>query len=296
MAPATCRYDLELFKAPDLSAYADWPRPKEGFFFQYDRLFMAIQQPSRTDIGVPGGVAVGLINGVINFDPTNQPVGDILTAYGNSLDTGFMRAKQTWGNRFELGFMEDNKGWFVSIMNIQNQVNTYTAGNTTTPFPAGITIVFRDPRNLLMGFVDTNGDGFDDDLNISGPITPFNRVPSVFGRPTGAPPVNLDTTGDGVPDTFAGFTDFGDQVPLVPRFNTIVAVNTTSINSVEVNRSWRYPISHNGGIWQLNAGVRWIILRDSFDVTAQDTLGGAGTSAGTSADQHRPPRASVAWG
>ena len=88
-----------------------------------------------------------------------------------------------------------------------------------------------------MGFVDTNGDGFDDDLNISGPITPFNRVPSVFGRPTGALPVNLDTTGDGVPDTFAGFTDFGDEVPLVPRFNTIVAVNTTSINSVEVNRS-----------------------------------------------------------
>jgi Putative beta barrel porin-7 (BBP7) len=268
--PSNIRYDLELFKAPDLSAYADWPRPKEGFFFQYDRLFWAIQQPSRTAIGVPGGVGVGLRNGVINFDNTNQPVGDILSTYGNSLDTGFLRAKQTWGNRFELGFMEDDKGWFVSIMNIQNQVQTYSAGSVA--IPAGLTIVFRDPRNLLMGFVDTNGDGFDDDLNISGPITPFNRVPSVFGRPTGAPPVNLDTNGDGVPDSFAGFTDFGDEVKLVPYFNTIVAQNTTSINSVEVNRSWRYPISHNGGIWQLNLGVRWIILRDSFNVTATDTL------------------------
>ena len=57
--PSDVRYDLELFKVPDLSAYADWPRPKQGFFFQYDRLFMAIQQPSRTDIGVPGGVAGG---------------------------------------------------------------------------------------------------------------------------------------------------------------------------------------------------------------------------------------------
>ena len=64
-------------------------------------------------------------------------------AYGNSLDTGFLRAEQTWGNRFELGFMEDNKGWFVSIMNIQNQVNTYTAGDTTTPFPAGVRSYFE---------------------------------------------------------------------------------------------------------------------------------------------------------
>jgi hypothetical protein len=277
--PSDIRYDLELFRAPDLSAYADWPRPKEGFFFQYDRLYMAIQQPSRTDIGVPGAVAVGLRNGVLNFDSTNQPVGDILTTYGNSLDTGFLRAKQTWGNRYELGYMEDNKGWFVSIMNIQNQLQTFAAGNAT--IPAGLTIVFRDPRNLLLGFVDTNGDGFDDDLNISGPITPHNRVPNVFGRPVYRPtPVNLDTTSDGVPDTFAGFTDFGDEVPLIPIFNTITAVNTTSINSVEINRSWRYPISHNGGIWQLNAGVRWIILRDSFDVTATDTLGGVGPPPG----------------
>jgi hypothetical protein len=275
--PSSIRYDLELFKPPDLSTYGDWPRPNEGLYFSYERLYYSISQPNRTEIGVPGGTATGLLNGVINFDPTNQPVGEILESYNNSLDTGFLRADQTWGNRFEFGFMEDGQGWNMSILNLQDQIQTFAIGDAINP--AGITMVFRDPRNLLLGFVDTNGDGFDDDLNISGAITPFNRVPTVFGRPTGSPPTgpfNLDTTGDGIPDAFAFFTDFGDQVRLVPIFNTIVIQNITSLNSVEVNRAWRYPPNHRGNQFTLNAGVRWMILRDAFNVAATATLGSAG--------------------
>jgi hypothetical protein len=270
--PSNVRYDLELFKPPDVSAYADWPRPNEGMFFQYERLFWAIQQPTRTDIGLANGVAVGLVNGVINFDPTNQPIGNILTAYRNSLDTGFLRADQTWGNRFELGFVEDNKGWLFSMMNLQDQIqNAFFGGDLNTPTltpPGGIFIVFRDPRNLLLGFVDTNGDGFDDDLNVTGVPGIYNRVPGVFGRPTGPGNANLDINNDGIPDAFAGFTDFGDQVPLVPIFNEVFVRNATSLNSIEVSRTWRYPPTHIGGIWQLNVGVRWILYRDRFDVTA----------------------------
>ncbi len=79
-------------------------------------------------------------------------VSEILRPYGNSLDTNFLGAKQTWGNRFELGFMEDNKGWFVSIMNLNPQQQSYFAGNANTP--AGLTVVFNDPQHLLLGFVD----------------------------------------------------------------------------------------------------------------------------------------------
>jgi hypothetical protein len=272
--PSSIRYDLELFKPPDLSTYGDWPRPAEGMYFQYERLYYSISQPNRTDVGVQGATATGLLNGVVNFDSTNQPIGNLLQTYGNSLDTGFLRADQTWGNRYDFGFIEDGKGWNISIMNLQDQIQSYSAGTATNP--AGITIVFNDPHNLLLGFVDTNGDGFDDDLNASGPIGPFNRVPSVFGRPTGNTPINLDTNFDGVPDAFAGFTDFGDRVPLVPIFNTITIQNITSLNSVEVNRTWRYPPSHRGNIWTLNTGVRWMILRDAFNVDATATLGSTG--------------------
>jgi hypothetical protein len=218
------------------------------------------------------------LNGVINFDPTNQPVSNILTAYGNSIDTGFLRADQTWGNRFELGFVEeDDKGWLVSIMNLQDQVqNNRFGGDLNVPIngipgsPDGIFIVFRDPRHLLLGFVDTNGDGFDDDLNANPFTAPgvFNKVPGVFGRPKGTPPVNLDTNGDGIPDSFAGFTDFGDMVPLVPFFNQVVTRNVTSMNSVEVMRTWRYPPNHRGNQWELMMGVRWMLYRDGFFVTA----------------------------
>ena len=275
--PSNERYDLDLFAPPDLSTYANWPRPKEGFFFQYDRLYWAISGPKRSSIGQPGS-AVGLLTdtGVNAIDPTNQDPSAILQVYSSSVDNGFVQANQVWGNRYELGFMEDSKGWLVSIMNLQRQTQSYRAGiftnadGTITGNPAGQTILFRDPQHLLLGFVDTNGDGFDDDLNMTGPISPFNRVPGVFGRPKqipGPPTVNQDTNNDGIPDTFAGFTDFGDEAPLVPVFNSISAVNITSMTGTEITRQWRYPTT-NYGIWDVFAGVRWLLLRDQFDVVA----------------------------
>jgi Putative beta barrel porin-7 (BBP7) len=41
-----------------------------------------------------------------------------------------------------------------------------------------------------------------------------------------------------------------------------------------LNRSWRLPIFHNGGIWEPFVGLRWLQLRDIFDVTATNTEGG----------------------
>jgi hypothetical protein len=275
--PSNVRYDLDLFAPPDLSTYANWPRPHEGFFFQYDRLYWAISGPRRQTIGQPG-TAVGFMtdNGVNAFDPTTQDPSSLLQNYSSSVDNGLVQADQVWGNRFELGFMEDSKGWLVSIMNLQRQTHAFQAGvftntdGTITGQPAGQTIVFRDPQHLLLGFVDTNGDGFDDDLNLTGPITPFNRVPTVFGRPKqipGPPTVNKDNNNDGIPDSFAGFTDFGDEVPLAAIFNTISAVNITSMTGTEITRDWRYP-STRYGVWDLLFGVRWLLLRDQFDVLA----------------------------
>jgi Putative beta barrel porin-7 (BBP7) len=281
--PSEVRYDLELFKRPDVSAYADWPRPNYGFFFQYERLYWAIQQPSRTDIGVPNSSAIGLVNGVVQFDPTNQPVGNILTSYSNSLDTGFLRADQTWGNR--------EKGWLLGIMNLQDQIqNAFFGGDSNNgTIPGGIKIVFRDPRHLLLGFVDTNGDGFDDDLNANPFTAPgiFNKVPGIFGRGNERPPqppstpLNLDTNGDGIPDSYAGFSDFGDMVPLVPLFNQITIRNVTSMNSVEIMRTWRYPPNHRGNQWQLMFGLRWLLYRDGFFVTALNDIQ---TPEGTTGD------------
>src|SRR5215471_17874568 len=72
--PSNIRYDLDLFAPPDLSTYANWPRPHEGFFFQYDRLYWAISGPRRTPIGQAGS-ALGFTTdrGNNNFIPTANP-------------------------------------------------------------------------------------------------------------------------------------------------------------------------------------------------------------------------------
>jgi hypothetical protein len=282
--PSNVRYDLDLFAPPDLSAYADWPRPNEGFFFQYDRLYWSISGPRRTPIG-QGGTALGFFNGPPQFDPTAQNPSLIVTPYASTADTGFIKADQVWGNRYELGFMEDNKGWLVSIMNLQKQTQQMIAGSTAATvggLPAGQTIIFRDPQGLLFGFVDTNGDGVDDDLNSA---TLFNPPPGkfpagtfgVFGRPLPANlNFNLAPPGSITPTTYAGFTDFGDEVALVPLFNSITAINQTSMVGTEIDRTWRYPTTKYG-VWDGFFGVRWLLFRDVFDVLAINDTPSNGT-------------------
>jgi len=288
--PSNVRYDFDLFAPPDLSAYANWPRPAEGFFFQYDRLYWALSGPRRTPIGQTGS-ALGFMadTGNNNFIPTANPPFDaqnprfILQAYGSSTDTGFIQADQTWGNRYELGWMEDDKGWLVSIFNLQNQTQAFAfgTGNPTTQSglntnPAGVVVLFRDPQHLLYGFVDTNGDGFDDDTNIGIPGVPSSstyRVPGVYGRPKAingsTTLVNQDTNSPptGIPNQNAGFTDFGDEVPLVPIFSTFTAINVTSMTGTEITRDWRYPTT-SYGVWDLLFGVRWLLLKDQLGVVA----------------------------
>jgi hypothetical protein len=144
--------------------------------------------------------------------------------------------------------------------------------------PAGLTIAFRDPQHLLLGFVDTNNDGVDDDLN-SNPFLAAggeSKVPGTFGRPRLPPSFfNQATGGSIIPTLDAGFTDFGDEVPLVPLFNTITAVNQTSMAGTEIMRDWRYPTTQYG-VWDLIFGVRWLLLRDQFTVAATN---GAATNA-----------------
>jgi hypothetical protein len=274
--PSDVRYDLELFKRPDISAYADWPRPNYGFFFQYERLYWSIDRPRTTDIGLNGARQLAYESGPVQFDPVGvpalgippQPVSDILRFFRNTEDTCFLGADQTWGNRFELGFVEpDDKGWLVSIMNLQTQNQSFVIN---APANNGIVVLFRDPLNLRWGFVDSQGRGIDDDLNIKafleGTLSANNGVLGVFGRPR--PIFNEALTGSVIPTLYAGFTDFGDQVPMVALFNLMTITNVTSMDGVEIDRTWRYPPNHRGNQWQLMLGVRWLVLNDFFGVTA----------------------------
>ena len=123
-----------------------------------------------------------------------------------------MKARFVWGNRFDIGYVNDNEyGWATSILKTNTQFNTF---NSATP----TFIYFLNGATL-----------------------------TTTGNPTGIP------TNDG-----AG-----------PQFATVIATNTTRLAGVELMRTYRYPVAHDGGIWTFMYGVRFFQLHDRFDIEAE---------------------------
>ncbi len=88
---------MQLFAPADLSEYGDYPRPNVGPWFQYDRIYWSTHQPK----------AAFALDGT----PLNE----------------YMDAAFQWGNRFELGYMQDDDtGWMTSILKTNYQLNNLT--------------------------------------------------------------------------------------------------------------------------------------------------------------------------
>jgi hypothetical protein len=129
-------YDFQLFAPPDLQDYEIYPEQSEGIFFNYDRLYWGITPPRVTGVGQTenGGylipvdpispqAIVQLNNGGIQASGTagGNVIGGIFI-YGADplqldLNTSWMRTAMTWGNRYEGGWMYDNRGVQISYFN-----------------------------------------------------------------------------------------------------------------------------------------------------------------------------------
>lgn len=251
-APVNHEPDWRWFAPADLSEYGcDRPESNEGFFFQYDRLIWAFTRPKVTDIGSESAERIV----TLPTDPARTRNGNAII-YVNDADTKFIETEWVWGNRFDLGYVVDDHGWLFSGSHLHTH-DTLLA--LATP-PIGGTddvtnaqIVFNDPFGVTFGFVDLNGDGFDDDLNGN----------NIFGRPL---PNNIDTPPiTGVPDA-PGPTDFGDRTDAPVIFDTLDAANKTTMFSLELMKIWRLPRMHYGGVWEWMAGVRYLNMSDQLDV------------------------------
>lgn len=192
--------DAQFFRMPDLTQIGTNPELNYGPFFQYERIYWSLRQPQTTQVGDPG-VAAGI-------------------GIPNDLDTGFMKAGFVWGNRFDIGYVQDDEtGWRTSILKTNTQFNTLSSAT-----PEDVFFVNHEPTFI-----------------------------------TGTPYV-LNT---------------------IPTFSTITISNTTRMVGVELMRSYRYPVQHDGGIWTFLYGARYFQLHDRYDIEAQ-TVGGdvAGTATG----------------
>ena len=124
MLPDQDFYDFQLFAPPDMQDYEIYPEPSEGFFFNYDRLYWGISVPktvgtAETRLGgylipvqpISPQTIVQLNNDMI---AAGQPASGLFT-FGTDvlsldLNTSWLRTDMTWGNRYEGGWIYDNRG------------------------------------------------------------------------------------------------------------------------------------------------------------------------------------------
>lgn len=242
--------DARWFAEAELSEYGcDRPDVNEGFFFQYDRLVWAITGPKRTEVGSQEAERVLFLP----TDPTGF-TNQTSIIYNNDVDTFFIENEWVWGNRFEFGYVVDDTGWLFSGFHIQTQDRRFD--------DVGAQIAFNDPFAMTFGFVDLNGDLYDDDLNGNG----------VFGRA-------IDKFNDGVGENWdlglgLGFpandaatsTDFADRTFQPVYFDTLVVQNKATMFGTELMKIWRLPRLHYGGVWEWMAGVRYMNMTEEFDI------------------------------
>ncbi len=155
---------LQIFALDDESTYGGGQPPKQGYFFSFDGLWWSVSPPHVHPIGFPDSHNV-------SYGPN---LTDVRTEY-NTLDTSELTGQFSAGNRIEFGRVEDQNGWFVSIIQLRDQEQDYTA-------PAA-DIVFNDPANgpvgqpLLVGNVNVNP-------NSTPPNSPpvFAELPTTFSN------------------------------------------------------------------------------------------------------------------
>ncbi|MEX2114173.1 MAG: BBP7 family outer membrane beta-barrel protein [Pirellulales bacterium] len=135
MSPGHVGSYAQPFAPAETSEFGNGPRAHEGWFFGYQRLVWSLSQPEGSFIGAPPINSFPAFGSNL-FNPTNL----------QTVDHSFIRAVPAWGNRWELGYMDDTSyGWLVSIIDHVSQGQYDTK---LLPF-----ITFGDPAGLLEGTV-----------------------------------------------------------------------------------------------------------------------------------------------
>lgn len=258
--------DGQPFAGFEYDDYNGGPPPRQGWFFNYERVVMWINAPKQATVGQDTTVDVVAGSGWRTEEST--------------MNTGYLDADRAWGNRYEFGYVEGDDGWLCSILDgqPQDQLTDRTSFQSELRLRQDIDVVFTDPpygtnfgpHGWLDGFVNMSrapgssvngviiGPGVDEDLDGDG----------LFGR-------FYDGDGDGVINPFlpidnldANAYDYDDLARLPVLFNFLRARNKAYMESVELMRTHYVPPLHNGGRVQFMYGVKFFKFRDRFNVFA----------------------------
>lgn len=128
-------YDFQLFAPPDLNSYSMYKEASEGLFFNYDRLYLGITVPNVVPVGNTDFFPVEPLNPNVaqQLNSANGGFAGIVI-YGTdqfnlSLDTSWIRTKMSWGNRYEGGWIYEDRGMLFSYWDSGPQGQEFTTVN-----------------------------------------------------------------------------------------------------------------------------------------------------------------------
>jgi Putative beta barrel porin-7 (BBP7) len=260
--------------------------PGEGYFFNSNRGRFWMMRPGRAPIGsdVPVQGQVFASSNIQYVYPTaGSPIrglvlgrGDFITQ-SNAVDDAYVAHSEGWGNQFEFGWVEDDHGWMISVIQGVDTNRTELYG-------------FDDKRlNQLAAAQGLNGiDGRPDQDGtgtgtVRNPVAPVAGSASILARDglleVGVifeDPNNLlfgfaDRDGNGVADDVNndGVITAADRVRIAAVFDDMRVDNATHLNSAEVMAVKRKKRLPGGGNAEAFLGVRFLELDDRFDVLAR---------------------------
>lgn len=132
--------DYQFFDQPDLSTYGSGVQPNEGIFFKYEFIDWTISPQRHIPIGEPFPATF--------FDTANAPVPPALipqiTKFSSS-DNNWIEPIWQNGNRVEVGWVEDKRGWMLSAFKLQNYDSKI--------FHTDLDIVFFNNSNVGTGLM-----------------------------------------------------------------------------------------------------------------------------------------------
>ncbi len=270
-------HDLQFFSPVDFD-FENMPiEQNPSYFFSFDKLSWATTGERNTI----GSLAPddGSLNPFRNFltgfwggavPPTSvlTPISIVPPLFSSGINSGPPRAEFAWGERYELGYNDQETSWTVGILDGGEANSSESYGlQTQNELYGSVLVVFDDPQNLMRGFIDVidgsggtfQPDGLSDDVDGDGQFGPDGYDLEDPGR---------------VPDSyFIGDLrgDFDDIVNLPTSFQFLNARSVTKTDGIELMKTHRLSNKHRmaknqNNVVEAGYGVRYMRLRDEFNV------------------------------
>ena len=213
--------DMQLFAPAEDAGYGGGVRANEGFFALVDFIQWNISKPYTTSLGDNS-------TRIVYVDPTN-PANP--TIESNSLNTSFIDAEATVGERFQVGSIDDGQGFMVSGWNLHTQSENFTY--------SGVNMVFQAPT-------------------IPGSV---NNSPPSSSNPLGG-------TADLLQGYLDTNTATGHIVDLPVNFDTLEIKNAAAAYRIDVDYIRRAEPTEHCGTFEWYCGAGYMNFSEWFDVTA----------------------------